>query len=714
MDNNIGRKLDGRYELLELVGTGGMADIYRAQDLSENRTVAVKILKNEFYESEDFLRRFRNESKAIALLSHPNIVKIFDVGFMDNIQFIVMEYIDGITLTDYIEQQKILKWRDAVHFTLQILRALQHAHDRGIVHRDIKPSNIMLLEDGTIKVMDFGIARFNRENSKTLSEKTIGSVHYISPEQARGDDTDERSDIYSVGCMMYEMLTGKKPFDGDNPVSIALMHMQSDAKRLTQLNSTIPEGLEEIVLKAMQKDSSKRYQTAGDMIKDLEEFKKNPSIIFEYKYLSGEETTRYFDKVVAAPAVKKSKPVKNEYEDDYEDEDEEETVVRPSPLLPILFAVGSVFIIGAALFVILRVLPEIFNNSQQQYGSEVSDSVAMPNLVGKTLSEAQSEYGDYFLFNPVEEYSDKEAGIIFSQDDSIGRMIKRGATVTVRVSKGVKQVEIQDFTNRSKRQVYEQLNKEGLIPTYTFAEDEEIAADYVIRTDPPAHSMVDIGSSITIVVSLGPPNVQKAVPDFSGMTKETAEVRAPEYGLIPIFIYKGSTKEKDEVIGQSIAPTTMVGTNTTIEIYLSKGVEEDEELEIQLKVPDKVTGKFEFEYYVNGILDAAKTEIRDLSISTAHKITYTVLGRDVTNFAIRVKSVATGNEGLFYEGEIDFNSTEPKLERLSRDDKIFSALDAGTPTTEDPGLPVIDPAPDETTAQTTEGTVENTGEITIE
>lgn len=209
MDKNIGKRLDGRYELLELIGVGGMADIYKAKDITEEKTVAVKILKNEFSASEDFLRRFRNESKALALLSHPNIGKIYDVGFTDKIQYIVMEYIDGITLTEYIERQGVLKWRDAVHFTLQILRALQHAHDRGIVHRDIKSQNVMLLADGTIKVMDFGIARFNRETDKTVSEKAIGSVHYISPEQARGETTDEKSDIYSVGVMLYEMLTGK-------------------------------------------------------------------------------------------------------------------------------------------------------------------------------------------------------------------------------------------------------------------------------------------------------------------------------------------------------------------------------------------------------------------------------------------------------------------------------------------------------------------------
>ena len=261
----------------------------------------------------------------------------------DKVQFIVMEYVDGITLTDYIEQQGVLKWRDAVHFTVQILKALQHAHDRGIVHRDIKSSNVMLLSDGTIKVMDFGIARFNRENNKTVSEKTIGSVHYISPEQARGDITDERSDIYSVGVALYEMLTGRKPFDGDTPVSIALMHMQSTPKKPTEINSTIPEGLEQIVLRAMQKDPAQRYQTAGEMIKDLEEFKANPSIIFEYKYNSTDGTTKYFDRPIPAAEQERNRrkqAVRTEPEEDYEEDDYDEDD-EDAPSVP-GFAVKSI------------------------------------------------------------------------------------------------------------------------------------------------------------------------------------------------------------------------------------------------------------------------------------------------------------------------------------------------------------------------------------
>ena len=283
MNQYIGKRLDGRYEILELIGIGGMADVYLANDITTGRKVAVKILKEEYLTNEDFKRRFRNESKAIALLSHPNIVKIYDVSFGERVQFIVMEYVPGITLKEYIQQQGKVGWKETVHFTVQILRALQHAHDNGIVHRDVKPQNVMLLQDGTVKVMDFGIARFARENGRTISEKAIGSVHYISPEQARGEVADERSDIYSVGIVMYELLTGQLPFDGESPVAIALKQMQAEAKRPRELNPDIPEGLEEIVMRAMKKDPDLRYQSASEMLRDIDEFKRNPSVLFEYK-----------------------------------------------------------------------------------------------------------------------------------------------------------------------------------------------------------------------------------------------------------------------------------------------------------------------------------------------------------------------------------------------------------------------------------------------
>ncbi|MBQ7008735.1 MAG: serine/threonine protein kinase, partial [Ruminococcus sp.] len=338
MDKNIGKKLDGRYEITELIGVGGMADVYKGTDIIDNKPVAIKILKKEFAENEEFLRRFRNESKAIAVLSHPNIVRIYDVGFSDKIQYIIMEYIDGITLKEYIEEEKVLSWKDTVHFVIQILRALQHAHDKGLVHRDIKPQNIMMFTDGTIKVMDFGIAKFAREEGKTATDQAIGSVHYISPEQAKGDVTDERSDIYSVGVMLYEMLTGKKPFDSENPVSIAVMHMHDTPERPKAVNPDIPDGLEEIILKAMEKSPSERYQSTSDMISDIEDFKNNPEIKFGY-YTEGNmheesDRTRFFaaineeeqstsENIPLPPADDDSEYYKNsgDYYDDDDDDD---------------------------------------------------------------------------------------------------------------------------------------------------------------------------------------------------------------------------------------------------------------------------------------------------------------------------------------------------------------------------------------------------------
>lgn len=278
----MGKRLDGRYEVQEIIGVGGMSVVYKAYDNVDDRIVAIKVLKDEYSNDAEFVRRFKNESKAIAVLSHPNIVKVYDVSFGEKVQYIVMEYVDGITLKEYIQKQHIIAWNDAVFFTTQILRALQHAHDKGIVHRDIKPQNIILLPTGNIKVTDFGIARFSRTETRTLTENAIGSVHYISPEQAKGEFTDERADIYSVGVVLYEMLTGSVPFDADSAVSVALMQLQKEPKKITEINPNIPLGIEQICFHAMQKNPQDRYQTATEMLLDLEDVIRNPNATFDY------------------------------------------------------------------------------------------------------------------------------------------------------------------------------------------------------------------------------------------------------------------------------------------------------------------------------------------------------------------------------------------------------------------------------------------------
>lgn len=695
MDNNIGKKLDGRYELLELIGVGGMADIYRARDIQENRIVAVKILKTEFAGSDEFLRRFRNESKAIALLSHPNIVKIYDVGFTEKVQFIVMEYVDGITLTDYIEQQGVLKWRDAVHFTVQILRALQHAHDRGIVHRDVKSSNIMLLRDGTIKVMDFGIARFNRENNKTMSEKTIGSVHYISPEQARGDITDERSDIYSVGVMLYEMLTGKKPYDGDTPVAIALKHMQSTPQKPTELNSTIPEGLEQIVLRAMQKEPTARYQTAGEMITDLEEFKKNPGIVFDYKYNSTDGTAKFPDRT--NPAVEQEKlrrknMVVEDYDeddddDDYDDDDEVEE--RRSPLIPILFAVGAAFVI-ATVFLVLMLLANGFggkessdtSNSSNSGGISVTDGgeFNMPNLVGMTWDEALAQYGDGKLMKlvPSQEYNEAKEGFIFEQEFVEGRRVKQGVTVNVKVSMGIKQVEIQDVSGRTADNAEKTLKRDGFKVSKTFADSEDIAEGRVIKTTPEAHEFLPQGSTVVIVVSNGAADKMFYMPNLVGMPMEDATKRCDEYKLIPKLQPKDSDREKGEIIEQSIKEGEKVAPNTEVILTYSTGEIPEKECEINITLPTNITGEFEFRFYVDSVRDVAATETRDVSLAGSKNITYTVKGKpgEEKYFAIKVMSTKTEREGVYLEMKIKFSEGEekPEMEEVSKNSAIFRQL----------------------------------------
>ena len=709
MDSNIGKKLDGRYELLELIGVGGMADIYRARDIVEDRIVAVKILKTEFAGSDEFLRRFRNESKAIALLSHQNIVKIYDVGFTDKVQFIVMEYVDGITLTDYIEQQGVLKWRDAVHFTVQILKALQHAHDRGIVHRDIKSSNVMLLSDGTIKVMDFGIARFNRENNKTVSEKTIGSVHYISPEQARGDITDERSDIYSVGVALYEMLTGRKPFDGDTPVSIALMHMQSTPKKPTEINSTIPEGLEQIVLRAMQKDPAQRYQTAGEMIKDLEEFKANPSIIFEYKYNSTDGTTKYFDRPIPAAEQERNRrkqavrtePEEDYEEDDYDEDDEDEYEERRSPLIPILFAVGTAFVI-ATVFLVMTIVFKNLNVTPEQVGSvagissgstvSVNDSneYLMPNLIGMSWDEAKSKYSQYMTLVPEQEWSEVTKDQIFDQEYPEGRKVKIGTEVTVKVSMGIRQIEVQDLENLSAAIAESKLQKDGFKVKKTFEESDDIAKDYVIRTEPGAHEMADQGSTVVLVISMGPEDTSVNVPKFVNLPLSVALERAAEYHLDPQVRYEDSEDvEKDVVMEQSIDPGSMVDRDTPIELVVSTGEISEKTRKFTYSLPKKASGEFEFRYYVDGVLDEESKVTLDIGLASSKSMTYTVTGKagETRTVTIKVTSLDTGKTGSYGEIIVNFpeDGSKATLED-SFDGSIFAELqkaDAGSEPTVD-------------------------------
>lgn len=507
MDKYLGKRLDGRYEMRELIGVGGMAYVYKAYDVVDDRTVAVKILKDEFLNSEEFVRRFRNESKAIAILNHPNIVKVLDVGFGERLQYIVMEYIDGITLKEYLDQRKDIRWKEAVHFTMQILRALQHAHDKGIVHRDIKPQNIMLLSDGTIKVTDFGIARLSRNEVRATSEgnKAIGSVHYISPEQARGEITDEKTDLYSVGIMLYEMLTGCLPFEADNAVSVAIMQMQSEATAPHLINEEIPEGLEQITLKAMQKDTAKRYQSAAEMLSDFDEFKRNPSIKFEYTYMQDETPTRYVDAITRVRGETQDPAPKKE-------ETSEPKKGKKDVSMLVFLLVAAALTIGAVIWVVVSI-----------FGKPPVEIVEVDKFIGMHYeNEIQNNelYTDKFVFKIIVQNAKdpkRAAGEVFKQDPAAGEEAKKGATITLYVNDDAEDtisVDVRtEIKGKHKADIRDLLEEKGFLVTEVSQSDDTIPADCVIGINVESGAPLELGkqypygTQLKMYVSNGPSTV---------------------------------------------------------------------------------------------------------------------------------------------------------------------------------------------------------------
>ncbi|MCI9415676.1 MAG: Stk1 family PASTA domain-containing Ser/Thr kinase [Clostridiales bacterium] len=614
MDKYIGKRLDGRYEIKELIGVGGMAYVYKAYDSIDDRTVAVKILKDEFLANEEFTRRFKNESKAIAILSHPNIVKVFDVSFGERLQYIVMEYIDGITLKEYIDQQKDIKWKEAVHFTVQILRALQHAHDKGIVHRDIKPQNIMLLPDGTIKVTDFGIARFSRIDIRATAspDKAIGSVHYISPEQARGEITDEKADIYSVGVMLYEMLTGRLPFEADNAVSVAIMQLQSEPAPPREINPQIPEGLEDITIKAMQKDPAKRYQSAAEMLYDIDEFKRNPSIHFEYKYFVDDTPTRF---VEAITRVKGETP-------EGEEETEEEEEKKGPPVIPILAAVAGAFVLVAGLIIGVVFLLGIVGPTSR------ANEYFVPNLIGKDYQKDVVNNADLIAnlkFSVQQEYSeDIPEGQIMTQDPK-EQNVKVKSTVKLTVSKGPELIAIPQVTNTEQKDaVSEKLIKAGFTVKEIRQSSDTVQADYVIKTEPAFPDKKPKGTLITVFVSTGKERVPDSpIPNVKGTDQSTAigELTKAGFTVDTEYTYVNSSADSGEtatrgiVLSQSPEAETKAQPGTKVKLTLSSGYKD---AKITEYLPATVNSLIDIRVIVNGELkgDLGKTGILPSALKT--------------------------------------------------------------------------------------------------
>ena len=596
MDKYTGKRLDARYEIQELIGVGGMAIVYRAYDIVDNKTVAIKILKDEFLGNKEFIRRFKNESKAISVLSHPNIVKVYDVSFGTKIQYIVMEYIDGITLKEFISQKKSVDWKDAIYFVIQILSALNHAHSKGVIHRDIKPQNIMLLEDGTIKVTDFGIARFSRNETQTMTDRAIGSVHYISPEQAKGSVIDEKADIYSVGVMMYEMLTGKLPFEADNAVSVAIMQMQAKPKSLREINPDIPIGLEQITLHSMEKNPVNRYHSAEDMMSDLEKVQNDPSTHFDYKYFIDNSPTKYMD------SVGKSK--NSNYGDDYNykdnNEEKEKTQKRKS----------KVIISGIAIGVMIFSLLFIFFTMFKSCGNSLAKDVDVPNFIGMKLSDVQNNPEYKFVWKVESVYdSTKSEGIIIDQDPSPNsKKVKEGSTITLKVNSSGVLVTVPPLNGLTEDVAKSKLANVGLKSEVLMIVNDSVDAGIVCDSDPKEGSRVTSESTVKLYISKGKSDETVVIPDVLNKTLSSAKSEITSAGLkvSENIIYEESDKAKDVVISMDPLPGVNVGKDSTVKLTVSSGVKREKSFEISVDLPADVDKEVTLSVYIDGVLDSTK------------------------------------------------------------------------------------------------------------
>ena len=623
MDNFCGKRLDGRYEIREIIGVGGMAVVYKAYDNIDDRIVAIKILKDEYLSNEEFKRRFKNESKAIAVLSHPNIVRVYNVSFGDRLQYIVMEYVDGITLKEYIEQQGVINWKEAVHFTGQILAALQHAHDKGIVHQDIKPQNIMLLQDGTIKVTDFGIARFSRMDSNTTSENAIGSVHYISPEQARGEMTDDKADIYSVGVVMYEMLTGTLPFQSDNAVSVALMQLQQDPKKPRDIVPTLPLGLEQITIRAMQKNPNDRYRSSAEMLMDINEFERNPSIKFNYSYFVDQEPTKYVRDGASQ--------IRNQLNSEENIEEDKKPINKTTAIM--LGAIAGIIVL---VLVIAGVLG-IINNRK----IEVLNFV---NLNYYTQIENNSDYDDFEFEFKYDETSTLAEGTVLEQKPEAGEKIKKGSKITLTIAQKDGVVIDASVIGMSESDAKNYFISRGVMATIIPEFSETVQPGIVIRTDPQVGSSVKVGGQVTVYVATDKQETVK-VPQLEGCSKEVAEQLLKASDLeIGTVTEVDSALEKGVVVTQSIAKDTDVPLGTKIDFTISNGIPSESSVDVVVTLPStQKAGTLKI--YLNSELYYTSGE---LYLDGANK-TYTIKGKGADN-SYRVII----DDTVIQEGKIDF------------------------------------------------------------
>ncbi|GHU85918.1 serine/threonine-protein kinase PrkC [Clostridia bacterium] len=639
MDKYIGKELNSRYLIGELIGVGGMSNVYKAVDKITNRVVAIKILRDEYLTDPEFLRRFKNESKAIAALSSPNIVNVFDVSFNETSQWIVMEYIDGITLKEYITKKKVLNWQEAVYVAIQVLKALQHAHDKGVVHRDIKPQNIMLLKEGTVKVMDFGIARFARNDMRTMTGRAIGSVHYISPEQAKGGQLDGKTDIYSVGVMLFEMVTGRLPFEADNPVSVALKQIQSQPMRPRQINSLLPLGLEQIIMNALQKDQNGRYQSAAEMLNALMILKQNPSKTFSY---ASRRNSSLLDAKLDAhehsnnSAGKKSNSLPNRNE-----EPPQKSWVKSLMVISLIFCFMTVAIVLGALAISGLFSP--------------APDIKVPDLLGENYEavKASDEYSKFTINLETTAFNERYAeGEICEQDPKAGRLMKEPVTITVRVSRGQQKEKMPNVVGRESGSALAELKNLGLNPKELRNFSDGVEKDTVIRTIPQADEEVLLGCEVSVFVSNGPENKKVKVPDLLSRSLESAEELLKERKLqLGSHPPVNSDKPKGTVVRQDPPKDVEAEINDFINVNISSGVSDDKKYTLKVRLP-----KMNEVVRLSASMEGEIFEKEDaFDMTESNRWTVQPFSKGVHNVQIMI------NGTLCYEYEVDFDKQTKRL-----------------------------------------------------
>ena len=631
MDQYIGRLLDDRYEILEIIGTGGMAVVYKARCHRLNRLVAIKILKDEYSRDEEFRRRFHHEGEAVAMLSHPNIVQVYDVSSTNTADFIVMELIDGITLKQYMEKKGTLNWKETLHFSMQIGKALEHAHGRGIVHRDIKPHNVMVLKNGSVKVTDFGIARV-MSKSNTLTKEALGSVHYISPEQAKGGWVDNRSDLYSLSVVMYEMMSGRPPYDGETPVSVAIQHINGGAVAPSTLNPNIPKGLEQIIQKGMALDAKDRYASATEMLRDMDEFRKDPMIIFETPADLNAEATQKLDREEILRGVRKnwttaekvagtSAAVKTRNTSEQKRQQDAARVraaaqqraqngtqiqsqIHTMPPLPrtttreqireeirqeernrmatiAVVVCSAVAIIAIIIFLVLLVNGVLFNKGDT--------TVAVPNLVGEYYNNVRDIQGLNITVGDYQHSETVAKDKIVSQTPAYGAKVVQGTKVTVILSLGpepeVKVLDNLAMMDQKNAEAY--LTRLGMNPLIKYEFSDVVTKGGVIRTDPAAGTELKDGQTVWLICSSGPIIEKAEMPKLVGKSFKEAKAELEKLGFTGYISYtrEESNEPRDEVIEQPYKKGEMVDITEDVVLVVSKGPKETEPAEKPTEAP---------------------------------------------------------------------------------------------------------------------------------